>query len=169
MNSKELQDRIDGLERKLDRMQNIEERLEKAFQNVERFRDKMIQNGYSYAMLEEFNRAIQPITQHYNEIRKKRRKIAMLQEEQQRMAKEEKERNHARKAAIVAEALKPKEFPYNTDCRNFSFTDGEPKCEVKMDMQFCSERCPYTTTKPCSNKVDSKGRTVAYKVRKKGY
>jgi len=171
MTPKELQERINGLENKLDKMQNLEERLEKCFKNVEKFRDKMIQNGYSYQMLEEFNKAIQPITQHYNEIQNARKKLAMLQEEQKRMEQEVREKRNERVRSFGKYAdqinLEPvKEdpvFPYHAKCKNFTWSEGEASCDVKMDLQYCGRNCPYATTEPCSNKVDGKGRTVAYK------
>ena len=160
MNSKELQERLQSIENKIDKIQNIEERLEKCFQNVEKFRDKMIQKGYSYAMLEEFNHAIQPITQHYNEIRNARKKLEILKEEQRRLAKEEEEINAKRRAVIVG---KLNEFPYNHKCRNFSFVDGQAMCEVKMDLTYCNRNCPYATGEVCSYKVDARGNTVVKK------
>ena len=159
----DLKERIDHLDRKLDRTQNIEDRLEKAFRKVTKFRDGMISKGYSYAMVEEFNQAIQPIESHYNELQNRRKKLQKIKEQAEQLRKAEQEKQRRRKAAIVEHVFrKEKEFPYNTDCRNFTFTDGEAICEVKMDLQYCGDRCPYTTTKPCSNKVDAKGRTVAY-------
>lgn len=170
MNDKELLERIQGMENKLDKIQNIEERLETCFKNVEKFRDNMIQNGYSYAMLEEFNKAIQPITQHYNEIRNARKKLQILKDEQERMAKEAKLKKQKRASMMIEHILlRPAEpqFPYHHKCRNFSFVDGEPICDVKMDLQFCNKNCPYATDQLCSNKVDGKGNTVAYKRRKR--
>lgn len=173
MTPKELQDRITGLEAKLDKIQNIEERLEKCFKNVEKFRNKMIQNGYSYAMLEEFNKAIQPITQHFNEIRNARKKLQALKDEQERMEREAKEKRNERVRNFGRYVdqinLEPKEepvFPYHADCKNFTWSEGEASCDVKMDLQYCGRNCPYATTEPCSNKVDGKGRTVAYKKRR---
>ena len=148
----DLKERIDHLDRKLDRTQNIEDRLEKAFRKVTK--------------VEEFNQAIQPIESHYNELQNRRKKLQKIKEQAEQLRKAEQEKQRRRKAAIVEHVFrKEKEFPYNTDCRNFTFTDGEAICEVKMDLQYCGDRCPYTTTKPCSNKVDAKGRTVAYKRR----
>lgn len=169
MTSKELEEKIKSIEKKMEKMENLEERLEKAFQNVERYRDKMIQNGYSYQMLEEFNHAIQPITQHCNEIRNARKKIAMLQEEQMRMEQAERQKKSDRASMLISHLVlqQAQMFPYNTKCRNFSFTDGEAICEIKMDLQYCGNNCPYATNQVCSNKVDGKGRTVAYKKRRR--
>ena len=164
-----LVDRINKLEKKMDKFQNIEDRLEKCFKNVEKYRDKMIQNGYSYAMLQEFNSAIQPITQHYNEIRNMRDRIAKARaavEEAERSAKQKlRSRQEKLIEHVVLTAAVP-EFPYNTKCRNFSFTDGEAICEIKMDLQYCGANCPYATNQVCSNKVDGKGMTVVYKKRR---
>ena len=172
MSAKELESletRVKACENKLNKMQNIEERLEKCFQNVEKFRDKMIQNGYSYAMLEEFNKAIQPITQHYNEIRNYRKRLAATEEAIREARQREKEALTARQQRlierVVLTAATP-QFPYNTKCKNFSFTDGEALCEIKMDLQYCGNNCPYATNQVCSNKVDGKGMTVVYKKRR---
>ena len=164
-----LEDRVQACERKLEKMSNLEERLEKCFQNVEKYRNRMIQNGYSYEMLEEFNKAIQPITQHYNEIRKARKKIAdaekAIQETRQRDEEALKKRQRQLIEHVVLTAAVP-EFPYNTKCRNFSFTDGEAICEIKMDLQYCGKNCPYATNQVCSNKVNGKGMTVVYNKRR---
>ena len=172
MNNKELdslKDRIAKLEKKVDKFQNIEDRLEVCFKNVEKFRNKMIQNGYSYEMLQEFNSAIQPIVQHYNEIRNMRERIRKANEAIADAERREKETLRARQETlikhVVLTAAAP-EFPYNTKCRNFSFTDGEALCEIKMDLQYCGSNCPYATNQVCSNKVDGKGMTVVYKKRR---
>ena len=164
MTNEEIKTRLEGLERKLNKMENLEERLEKSFRNVEKFRDKMIQNGYSYAMLEEFNKAIQPIMQHVNEIRNARAKEKALQDALAAKQRDE-ERWKAERKEAIARQLQPVEFPYNHKCRNFTFSDGEAQCDVKMDLQFCNANCPYATTAPCSNKVDARGRTVVYRKR----
>lgn len=101
MDSKTLQQTIDGMKRRLDKMENLEERLEKAFQNVQNFRNRMIQKGYSYEMLMEFNKAIQPIEQHFNEIKKNRRKLERLQEEQMEREAAEKKKASERKRVLV--------------------------------------------------------------------
>ena len=164
-----LEVRVKACETKLNKMANLEERLEKCFQNVEKFRNRMIQNGYSYEMLEEFNKAIQPITQHYNEIRKARKKIEdaqkAIQEARQREEDALKKRQRQLIEHVVLTAAVP-EFPFNTKCRNFSFTDGEAICEIKMDLQYCGKNCPYATNQVCSNKVDGKGMTVVYNKRR---
>lgn len=170
MNAKELdalETRVKACETKLGKIQNIEERLEKGFRNVEKFRDKMIQNGYSYAMLEEFNKAIQPISQHYNEVRNMRKKIEAAKEAIRDARKREQEKESARKRQLIDHVvLTAAQFPYNTKCRNFSFTDGEALCEIKMDLQYCGNNCPYATNQVCSNKVDGKGMTVVYNKRR---
>ena len=169
MTDKELQEKIDAVERKLEKMQTLEERLEKSFRNVERFRDKMIQNGYSYEMIEEFNKAIQPITQHYNEIRNARKKVQMLKEEKARKERERKEQLRKRQEKliehVVLTAAAPV-YPFNTTCGNFSFVDGKEICEIKMDLSYCGKNCPYATNQVCSNQVDGKGMTVVYKKRR---
>lgn len=172
MNNRELEAlevRVKACETKLNKMANLEDRLEKCFQNVEKYRNKMIQNGYSYEMLEEFNKAIQPITQHYNEIRKARKKISdaekAIQEARQREEDALKKRQRQLIEHVVLTAAVP-EFPYNTKCRNFSFTDGEAVCEIKMDLQYCGKNCPYATNQVCSNKVNNKGMTVVYNKRR---
>ena len=162
-----LEERVQACEKKLEKMQNLEERLEKAFRNVEKYRDKMIQSGYSYQMLQEFNAAVQPITQHCNEIRNARKKIQLANDLVDRLEQEETERAQKRKQALMERiVLKPAEFPYNHKCRNFSFTDGEALCEIKMDLQYCGKNCPFATTEPCSTTVDSKGNAVFRKKRR---
>jgi len=167
MKDAELQEKLVKLESKIDKLQNLEERLEICFRNVEKFRDKMIDKGYSYNMIDDFNHAIQPIVQHYNEIRNARKKMAKLQEEQRIREKEASELLARRKSAFVEHMVSnpQSQFPYNHRCSNFSFTDGEAKCEVKMDLQYCSRNCPYATTEPCSNKVDYKGNVIPKKKR----
>ena len=165
MDSKTLQQTLDGLSRRLDKMQNIEERLEKAFQNVKNFRNKMIQKGYSYEMLMEFNKAIQPIEQHFNEIQNNRRKLQRLEEEQREREAAERKKASERKRVLV-QAVAEKEM-FNMKCRNFSLIEGQPICEVKMDLTFCSRKCPYATTEAYHYTVDGKGNTVAGKKRKK--
>lgn len=163
-----LEDKVRACERKLEKMANLEERLEKCFQNVEKFRDKMIQNGYSYAMLEEFNKAIQPIVQHCNEMRKARKKIRDADDAIREVDERDRKALRARQEKLIERVIltAAPQFPYNTNCRNFSFTDGEAICEIKMDLQYCGNNCPYATNQVCSNKVDGKGNTVVYKKRR---
>ena len=120
-------------------------------------------------MLEEFNKAIQPITQHYNEIRNYRKRLAATEEAIREARQREKEALTARQQRlierVVLTAATP-QFPYNTKCKNFSFTDGEALCEIKMDLQYCGNNCPYATNQVCSNKVGGKGMTVVYKKRR---
>ena len=91
----------------------------------------MISKGYSYAMVEEFNQAIQPIESHYNELQNRRKKLQKIKEQAEQLRKAEQEKQRRRKAANVEHVFrKEKEFPYNTDCRNFTFTDGEAICSA---------------------------------------
>ena len=164
-----LEDKVRACERKLEKMANLEERLEKCFQNVEKFRDKMIQNGYSYAMLEEFNKAIQPIVQHCNEMRKARKKIRDAEEAIRDAQKRDKEALRSRQEKLIEHVILTAAapvYPFNTKCGHFSFSEGKEHCEVKMDMVYCGQNCPYATNQVCSNKVDGKGMTVAYKKRR---
>lgn len=34
----------------------------------------------------------------------------------------------------------------NKQCKFYSEIDGEPKCEIKMDMFYCGRNCAYATT-----------------------
>lgn len=167
MKDKELTEIIKSFEARLDRFSNIEERLEVCWKNVEKFRYNMINKGYSYAMVEEFTKAIQPVQQHVNEIRHMRKKLENIQKAQQERENRLKEREAERKAALIDRYTQAtKMFPYNTNCRNFSFTDGNAICDVKMDLTYCNNNCPYCTNRPSSNKVDYKGRVIPKKRRK---
>lgn len=51
---------------------------------------------------------------------------------------------------------------YNKHCEHF--ISGETySCKIKMDMQFCGNKCIYATNANCTNKVNWRGQVIGIK------
>lgn len=166
MTNEEITKMIAKLEVKVERNANLEERLEKCWRNTEKFRGKMLDMGFSYHMIEEFNKAVQPIQQYVNTIRNERKKLEKIKEAYIAKEAAEKAKKEERARALINGLYMPPVFPYNTKCNSFSFVDGEALCEIKMDLQYCNDNCPYCTNRTGSYKTDKKGFVIG--IRKRG-
>ena len=165
MNTKEIEERLNNLERKLDKKTIENDWILSAWKHLEKNRNNMIEQGIPFQALNAYDKAVQPIKQRACEIKNLKKKLQLAKEEAERLAKEERLLKQKRAKALVAAVYLPPKFPYNTDCRNFSFVDGEALCGIKMDLQYCNNNCPYCTNRAGSYVTDSQGKIVGTRKR----
>lgn len=51
---------------------------------------------------------------------------------------------------------------YNRECKYLSDIGGECSCDIKMEMFFCGNNCPYATTNGELASVPYKAQTLIY-------
>lgn len=166
MNTKELGEHLERLEKKIDKKVVENDWILSAWKHLEKNRNTMIEQGIPFQALEAYDKAVQPIKQRACEIKNLKMKLQKAREEQERLEKEERQLKQKRAKALIDAVYTPPKFPYNTNCRNFSFIDGEPLCSIKMDLLYCNDNCPYCTNKAGSYMTDSQGKIVG--IRKRG-
>ncbi len=166
MNTKELEEYLAKLEKKLDKKAVENDWILATWKHLEKHRNKMLEAGITYQALDAYDKAVQPIKQRACEINNLKKKLQRAKEEYERLAKEERLLKEKRAKALLDAIYVPPKFPYNTKCRNFSFVDGEALCSIKMDLLYCNDNCPYCTNKAGSYMTDNQGKIIG--IRKRG-
>lgn len=167
MNAKELNDRLDVIEAKLEKMIEENTWVLEVDKSLEKAKKRLLSAGCTAELLDEFVKAVQPIKQRANTIKNHQRRIEQARKEQQELERKEKSVKEERAKALISKlTMYQTVFPYNTNCRYFVFSDGEALCDVKMDLQYCNNNCPYCTNRAGSYMTDKGGRVVG--TRKRG-